>query len=101
MLGAAGPLPESIPRKKPLREMGVDSFMAVRLRHALQDASGERLPASLLFNYSTIEALAEHLTVRWASARPAMASLRGSEIVARLKDMSEDEAQTFLAAVKS
>ncbi|WXA88574.1 acyl carrier protein [Pendulispora rubella] len=75
--------------------------MAVRLRQALQEASGDRLPASLLFNYSTIEALAEHLTVRWASARPAMVTLPGSEIIARLKDMSEDEARAFLAAVKA
>lgn len=97
MLKVPGPLP----RRKPLNEIGVDSYMAVRLRHALEGATGHRLPVSLIFNYPTLEALAEHLTVRWATVRPAILGARSSEIFARLKDMSEDDARTYLAAVRS
>lgn len=47
--------------KQPLNEMGLDSLMAIELKNALSSAVGQNLPATLLFNYPTIESLASHL----------------------------------------
>jgi acyl carrier protein len=41
-----------------LFEMGMDSLTAVELRNALQTAVGMSLPTTLLFKYSTVQALA-------------------------------------------
>lgn len=45
----------------PFNSLGLDSLMAVELRNAVADAVGESLPASLIYDYSTIEALAGYL----------------------------------------
>jgi NADPH:quinone reductase-like Zn-dependent oxidoreductase/SAM-dependent methyltransferase len=47
---------------RPLNEMGLDSLLSVELRNRLARLVGKSLPATLLFNYPTIAALAGHLT---------------------------------------
>jgi myxalamid-type polyketide synthase MxaC len=47
--------------KQPLTEMGLDSLMAVELRNALADAVATPLPATLLFDYPMVTAIAEFL----------------------------------------
>jgi myxalamid-type polyketide synthase MxaC len=49
---------------KPLGEYGLNSLMALELRVRLERDLALRLPASLVFNYPTINALAEHLLSR-------------------------------------
>ncbi len=51
----------SLDVRQPLNEMGLDSLMAIELKNALSSAVGRDLPATLLFNYPTIESLADHL----------------------------------------
>jgi acyl transferase domain-containing protein len=42
-------------------ELGMDSLMNVVLRRALTETLGEELPQSLIFDYSTVEELADYL----------------------------------------
>jgi NAD(P)-dependent dehydrogenase (short-subunit alcohol dehydrogenase family)/acyl carrier protein len=60
----------------PLREVGLDSLMTVELRNALASACEARLPATLVFENPTCQALADHLgrtvfIALWTDAEPA------------------------------
>ena len=59
MLGAAAN--ETPDPDIPLNEAGLDSLMALELRKSLGSGLDLRLPATLLFNFPTINALTEHL----------------------------------------
>jgi hypothetical protein len=63
---------EAPPRNARLMDLGFDSLMAVQLRNQLGMGIGaERpLPATLMFDYPTIDAIAEHLLGRIAPAAP-------------------------------
>src|SRR5690606_18115679 len=59
---ALGLPPGQAPRDgQVLLELGLDSLMAVELRNDLSRRTGLRLPASLLFDYPTVDALARRL----------------------------------------
>ena len=62
----------AVPLNRPLQELGLDSLMAVELRNALAQRVGAPLPATLAFDYPTIEALTHWLLQKFvAGARPA------------------------------
>ncbi|MEV0221374.1 SDR family NAD(P)-dependent oxidoreductase [Streptomyces sp. NPDC050704] len=67
------------------KELGFDSLMAVELRNRLTTASGRRMPAGLLFNQPTPQAVARYLRARIGpSAAPATGSL--TDEIGRLEE---------------
>ncbi|RIK32672.1 MAG: short-chain dehydrogenase [Anaerolineae bacterium] len=52
--------PLRIDPDQPLQTMGLDSLMAVELRNKLSQSFGKTLPATLLFEFSTINALTDY-----------------------------------------
>ena len=73
VLGLAGPA--AVPGDRPLKELGLDSLMAVELRNQLSARAQTPLPATLAFDYPTPKAIAELLLRRAFAeldvARPA------------------------------
>ncbi|MFC4147312.1 SDR family NAD(P)-dependent oxidoreductase, partial [Micromonospora mangrovi] len=51
----------AVPARTALRELGVDSQSALRLRHRLGAALGVTLPTTVLFDHPTADRLADHL----------------------------------------
>lgn len=55
------PASTSIDARVALKDVGLDSLMAVELRNALSRTTGQSLPATLMFDYPTLEALVTFL----------------------------------------
>jgi acyl carrier protein len=94
--------PDVIPPARPLNELGLDSLMAVDLRNVLNRTLSLSLPATLLFDYPTLDALTDYLLetllgadVDTESVKVASNGHHDDEIdVAALTD---DEAEALLA----
>ncbi len=52
---------ERVEEGRPLREMGLDSLMSIELRNLLGARAGTKLPATLLFEHPTVQALVSFL----------------------------------------
>nr|WP_232072621.1 acyl carrier protein [Phytohabitans flavus] len=59
ILGHAGP--DTVPPEQSFSNLGLDSLTAVELRNALNSTTGQRLPATLIFDYPNPATLAEYL----------------------------------------
>lgn len=86
----------------PLREVGLDSLMAVELRNVLVRLGGRSLPATLLFDYPHLDALSSHLYVAWGldfdAAPKHTTAPSGVSAHNGLADLSDEEAEAQLLA---
>jgi acyl carrier protein len=94
---------ELVPNNKPLNELGLDSLMAVDLRNGLANTIGHNLPATLLFDYPTVNSLAEYLSrsilgleeAPEAAIRPSSGSGE-SDVLDEIENLDEDEIDRLL-----
>ncbi len=90
---------------KNLNEMGLDSLMAIELKNTIDKAIGKKLPATLVFNYPSIDAIGEHLVSDILKFEDKPDEIETGEIVEdeslddvidELENMSDEEVEALL-----
>lgn len=83
----------------PLKEYGLDSLMAVELRNSLARSGGQALPATLLFDYPTLDALSAYLARVWQlenEAKNAIGPAPTEATISEIAELSERDAEALL-----
>jgi NADPH:quinone reductase-like Zn-dependent oxidoreductase/acyl carrier protein len=98
----------AVDQRQPLRELGLDSLMAVELRTSLSASLGVPLPTTLAFDHPSIAALADFLISGPLAPRPDVAGtpaeldgpscVQQEDAVRELEQLSDDDAAALLLA---
>jgi acyl carrier protein len=93
-------------RRLPLKELGLDSLMAMELRNALSISMGHTFPATMLFNYPTLETLVGYLArevpaldlnqTTWEKTLGKKEEM--GKVMSHLEGLSDAEAEALLLA---
>jgi acyl carrier protein len=88
-------------RARPLQEFGLDSLLAVELRNVLSNGLGlpRRLPATLLFDYPSVAAIADYLARELLPAEkevPSAAARDSHADLVAIAILSDEEAEAML-----
>lgn len=93
------PKDAALPAAVALKDLGLDSLMAVELRNHLARFGGRPLPATLAFDHPTLDALADWLGVIWSLQAPsAPAPVPEATAEDDLEDLSDEDVEVLLAA---
>jgi acyl transferase domain-containing protein len=94
---------ETLDARRPLSELGLDSLMAVELRNLLSVSVplSRTLPATLLFDHPTVEALVDYLTAELTGIPPAAEDAPDNgdapaDALDRIEQLSDDEVDRLL-----
>jgi acyl transferase domain-containing protein/acyl carrier protein len=94
---------ELLRNNQPFTELGLDSLMAVELCNGLGNRLGRILPATLLFDYPTVEVLAGYLSrsvlgLEETPARPVRSFpvSGGQDVLDRIENLDDDEIDRLL-----
>jgi acyl carrier protein len=88
---------------RPLRSMGLDSLLGLQLRTELEKATGLKLPATVVWNYPTVTALAQHLADRLEISldepahQPAAGETDLDDLFKEIAALPEEEVRRLLA----
>ena len=98
--------PAVFDERQALKDVGLDSLMAVELRNVLTRSLGTSLPATLLFDYPSLDALARFVMAEFDLAPPVAEQRPGLEHHDEPSDdahgdlvgITDDEAEALLLA---